>query len=401
MLGEPWLPYTMKFTHLSDCHLGSWRYPELQELNFQSFRKAIDISIKEKVELVLISGDIFDSAYPSIEILKESFSEFRRLKESGIPCFIIAGSHDYSASGKSFLDVLEKAGLCVNAHKAEEREGSIILMPTIYRNYAIYGYPGKKSNMEIPEIVKIKLHDAPGFYKILMLHTALSFASNDMMESIDENKLPNADYYALGHLHVDKPYKNFVYAGPTFPNNFQELEELKYGKFYIIENNYPRKIELKIKDVEPISIEIKNALLANHIILTELSKKNIEDKIILLRLYGNIERGKLSNINFSEIEEYAKSKKCCALIKSTSQLYVSESDVATMLNNEVENIQQIEDELVNAYAKENPSEFNSIILQLMRALDIEKKEDENAEIFASRLLEDVNRIIHYNDTQKT
>ena len=101
----------MRFAHFSDCHLGSWRYPELQELNFQSFRKAVDTSIKEKVEFVLIAGDIFDSAYPPIEILKESFSEFRRLKEAGIPCFIIAGSHDYSASGKSFLDVLEKGGL--------------------------------------------------------------------------------------------------------------------------------------------------------------------------------------------------------------------------------------------------------------------------------------------------
>ncbi len=394
MLGEPWLPYTMKFAHFSDCHLGSWRYPELQELNFQSFRKAIDMSIKEKVEFVLIAGDIFDSAYPPIEILKESFSEFRKLKDVGIPCFIIAGSHDYSVSGKSFLDVLEKAGLCTNAHKAEEREGSIILMPTLYRNYAIYGYPGKKSNMEIPEIERIKLHDAPGFYKILMLHTALSFAANDMMDSINESELPHADYYALGHLHVDKPYKNFVYAGPIFPNNFQELEELGNGKFYIIDNNVQKKISLKIKDVEPISIEIKNALIANQIILSELSKRNIEDKIILLRLYGNVEKGKISNINFSEIEEYAKSKKCYALIKSTSQLYAPESDnVITSIGNEIDNIQQIEERLVGLYSKENPSEFNSIILQLMRSLDMEKKEDENTEIFTNRLLEDVNRII--------
>jgi DNA repair exonuclease SbcCD nuclease subunit len=42
------------------------------------------------VEFVLIAGDLFDSAYPPIEILKETFSQFKKLKESGIPCFIIA-----------------------------------------------------------------------------------------------------------------------------------------------------------------------------------------------------------------------------------------------------------------------------------------------------------------------
>lgn len=383
----------MKFAHLSDCHLGSWRYPELQELNFQSFRKAIEISIKEKVEFALISGDIFDSAYPPIEILKESFSEFRKLKEAGIPCFIIAGSHDYSVSGKSFLDVLEKAGLCMNVHRAEEKEGTIMLLPTIYRNYAIYGYPGKKSGMEIPDIMKIKLHDTPGFYKILMLHTALSFAANDMMESVNENELPHADYYALGHLHIDKPYKNFVYAGPLFPNNFQELEELGHGKFYIIENNIPRKISLKIKDIEPMSIEIKNALVANQIILSELGKRNLENKIILLRLYGSVEQGKISNINFSEIEEYAKLKKCYALIKSTSQLSVSESEVVAEFDKEVDNIQQIEEELVGTYVNNAPSDFNKFILQLMRALDVEKKEDENTEVFISRLVEESSKII--------
>ena len=42
----------MKFAHLADCHLGSWRQPELRDLNLESFKKAIDISLKENVEFV-------------------------------------------------------------------------------------------------------------------------------------------------------------------------------------------------------------------------------------------------------------------------------------------------------------------------------------------------------------
>ena len=32
----------MKFAHLGDCHLGSWRFPALQILNLESFKKAIE-----------------------------------------------------------------------------------------------------------------------------------------------------------------------------------------------------------------------------------------------------------------------------------------------------------------------------------------------------------------------
>src|SRR3989344_4287642 len=98
----------VKFAHISDVHLGGWKQQPMQELNFLSFQKAISICIEKKLDFVLVSGDLFDSAYPPIEILKEAFGEFRKLKDAKIPCFIIAGSHDYSVSGKTFLDVLEK-----------------------------------------------------------------------------------------------------------------------------------------------------------------------------------------------------------------------------------------------------------------------------------------------------
>lgn len=92
----------VKFAHLADCHLGSWRQQELQDLNFKSFQKAVDMSIQSKVDFILMAGDLFDSAYPPIEILKETFSEFKKIKDAGIPVYLIAGSHDFSASGKLF-----------------------------------------------------------------------------------------------------------------------------------------------------------------------------------------------------------------------------------------------------------------------------------------------------------
>ena len=232
----------MKFAHLGDCHLGGWRQPELQNLSLQSFQYAISKCIKESVDFVLISGDLFDSAYPPIEILKDSFKEFRRLNDSKIPVFIIAGSHDYSASGKTFLDVLAHAGFCINVGKYEEYKGKIMLIPTLYNGVAIYGYPGKKSGLEVDDVNRAILQDSPGMFKILMLHTALSDAIGSLpIPSVDAKKLPKVDYVALSHLHINYQRENRAYSGPTFPNNLQELQELQAGSFYMFDNGKLKK----------------------------------------------------------------------------------------------------------------------------------------------------------------
>ena len=244
----------VKFAHIADVHLGGWKHEPMQNLNFESFKKAIDICLASKVEFILFAGDLFDSAYPPIETLKETFAQFKRLKDAKIPCFIIAGSHDYSVSGKTFLDVLEKAGFCKNVFNAEERGDKIFLNPHVHKNLAIYGYPGKKSGLEIPELRRVKLNEAPGMFKILILHTTLDcVAGNLPIESLESEKLPYADYYALGHIHVLFNEKRIVYPGPLFPNNFKELEDLKHGSFVLVDTESAEQvkfIKLPIKEVE-------------------------------------------------------------------------------------------------------------------------------------------------------
>ena len=384
----------MKFAHLGDCHLGSWRIPALQLLNLESFRKAIDTCIAEEVDFVLIAGDLFDSAYPPIEILKETFFELKRLKDSKIPCFLIAGSHDFSASGKTFLDVLERAGFCKNVYSSEERLDSIILNPTLHESVAIYGYPGKKAGMEVSELRRVKLQAAPGFFKIFMLHTSIRGAVGNLpIDSVLESELPEADYYALGHLHIDYSDGKFVYSGPIFPNNFQELEELKYGAFYIVEvknseMNY-KKIDLKLKEVEVIDLEIKNALTATEKILFELEKRDLKDKIAMLKLSGDIEEGKVSNINFKLIEEKITNQNAFAFLRSISQLSMEE----THLEIQVSEMGQVEEVILKDIIEKNPGQFTKFIYPLINSLSLEKQEDEKSAVFEDRLFSEVNKIL--------
>jgi len=385
----------VKFAHLADIHLGGWKQKPLQDLNFESFKMAIDICIKSRVSFVLIAGDLFDSAYPPIEVLKGAFAEFKKLKDEKIPCFLVAGSHDYSITGKTFLDVLEKAGFCKNVANFEEENENIVLNPFLFNGVAIYGYPGRMASLEIENLRRVKLNDSPGMFKIVMLHTTIDKAKGDLpIESVDTSLLPSADYYALGHLHMDFQYENLVYPGPIFPNNFQELEDLKYGSFYIVDTelaNPLKKIELKIKDSVYFEINLKNSIEATEKIISELNKRDIDGKIVLLRVSGNLENGKISDIKFLQIEEFVKKKGAYFLLKNTHDLNAKESE----LEIEVKNTENIEEDSISIYSEKNPSEFNKLIPMLVESLALEKQEGEKSEVFSKRIIDGAKKILKF------
>ena len=380
----------MKFAHLGDCHLGSWREPELKELNFKSFQYALGECVKERVDFVLIAGDLFDSSYPPIEILKETFGEFKKLKEANIPVFLIAGSHDYSAAGKTFLDVLEKAGFCKNVSRFEERNGRLILQPTIYKNCAIYGHPGKKTNLEIEEIERIKLQDSPGLFQILMLHTQIRDAIGSLpIDSVNQENLPKVDYLALGHLHINYQKGNRVYSGPTFPNNISELEELKGGHFYIFDNGMIKKREIKLKDVLVLNLEVKNALSTTEEILSILRKERVANKIVIIKVHGILEAGKSSDIDFVKIENYLRKENVYAMLKSTSKLQLYEGEIKI----DILDSTQFETEIIKKFEEANPNKFNHWINSLVKVLQLDKIEDEKLFIFEERLISETKKIL--------
>ncbi len=391
----------VRFAHIADVHLGGWKQQPLQELNFQSFVKTIDICIGSKVEFILFAGDLFDSAYPPIEILKETFAQFKRLKEANIPCFIIAGSHDYSVSGKTFLDVLEKAGFCKNVLDIENKEvpvseqEEITLNPHIHGNVAIYGYPGKKSGLEIQDIRKIKLSDAPGLFKIFMLHTTLDKVVGSLpIDSIESRTLPKADYYALGHIHVLYDKDGIVYPGPLFPNNFKELEDLKQGHFVLVDtesNQQIQRIELPTKKIESVMVQVDDGLVATEEIISELNKRDLKDKVILLRVRGELQRGKVSDVKFQKIEDFVKEQGAYFLLKNTHDLSVKQVEIDV----EIKDDSNIEEDTITKFSEENVSDFNTLIPELIEALSKDKQEDEKNEVFNNRILDEARRVLKF------
>jgi hypothetical protein len=392
----------VKFAHLADCHLGGWRQGELQALNFKSFQKVIERCVVERVDFVLIAGDLFDSAYPPIEILKESFAEFKKLKDANIPVYLIAGSHDFSASGKTFLDVLEKAGFCKNIENWElQDDGRIKLIPHLHDGIAIYGYPGRKSGMEIEDLEKVYF-DTIHQFTIFMIHTTIKDVIGTIpMDSVVKEKLPIANYYAMGHIHqrfhTHEANSHYVYPGPTFPNNFQELSDLKYGSFNLVEIDGAKikseNIQIPLKEVVTVEIKIDNGLTATQEIISELDKMNLADKIVLLKLRGILVQGKTGDIRFNEIEDFISKKGAKISLRNISSVKTqdSEFEIESMPN---ENPNEIEARNIGDMQKQNPRiSFNKYLPQLMTALSFEKNEDEKSVIYEDRLLSELKNIL--------
>ena len=199
----------MKFAHLADCHIGSWRDPKLNNISTEAFKKAIDLSIEKNIDFVLIAGDLFNTSVPGIDKLKEVTKKLKELKDKDIPCYIIAGSHDFSPSGKTMLDVLEHAGLCTNVAKGELVDDKLKLNFTIDKKTGakITGLLGKRGGLEktyYEGLLKDDLEKETGF-KIFILHSLLTELKPKDLEKADSQPLSllpkNFDYYAGGHPH--------------------------------------------------------------------------------------------------------------------------------------------------------------------------------------------------------
>ena len=93
-----------RFIHAADVHLDSplrslaLRDPDLAELIGNATRRAfvriIDLCLDERVDALLLAGDLYDGDQTSMKTARFLSEQIRRLHEAGIRVFIIRGNHD-------------------------------------------------------------------------------------------------------------------------------------------------------------------------------------------------------------------------------------------------------------------------------------------------------------------
>nr|MDK7246324.1 DNA repair exonuclease [Staphylococcus lugdunensis] len=94
----------IKFIHCADLHLdspfkskshlSSKIFEDVQKSAYESFKKIVDIALKEEVDFVLIAGDLFDSNNRTLKAEVFLREQFKRLEREQIFVYICHGNHD-------------------------------------------------------------------------------------------------------------------------------------------------------------------------------------------------------------------------------------------------------------------------------------------------------------------
>lgn len=315
----------MKILHLSDLHFGK-RLNNFSLLEDQIYvnQQIFQLAKNQKIDAVIIAGDIFDKSIPSADAV-QLFDEFLNFwAELNLPIFIISGNHD-SAERLSFgLNIFSHNNIYISP--VYNGEIKSITLKDNYGNINFYLLPFLKPSMVRPffpdeeikshtQALKIALKNLPlnkDERNILIAHQFVTGAvvsdSEEInvggLDNIDAHIFDDFDYVALGHIHTPQAIlrDTIRYCGSLLKYSFSEANQQKSAT--IIDITTKEQINITTFPIKPLhdmrKIKGSYAELTNrqnyintntddYIFATLTDEEDIPDAISRLRsIYPNI-----------------------------------------------------------------------------------------------------------------
>lgn len=218
----------MKFIHASDFHLcssfiNSAIPAEIAEAHrnqlWKSFQNIIDICAKDNIDILLISGDLFEAEYAKISDIKRIADAFATIPETKV--IISCGNHDPNSENSYYRLIAFPSNVFIFPS-----EFSNIDLPEF--NTVIYGFSWNinkyaETPFDLPVLDKNKIN-------FLSLHCDAVNRSVYMPIKAEVIDGVGFDYVALGHIHkATHLMNNIFYCGSPEPLDFGE--EGKHGYF--------------------------------------------------------------------------------------------------------------------------------------------------------------------------
>ncbi|MBQ8540060.1 MAG: DNA repair exonuclease [Clostridia bacterium] len=211
----------MRFVHTADNHLDSPmsslppnKALMRRDMRLVSFSKIIDYTI-HNADMLLISGDLFDTPNPPQSVFSFCVKEFERLGD--IPVFIALGNHDYLNPSLHFpgnVHVFPADFETVSFKNCRITGASFIASAAFFADRIPPATPCAGQNL-------------------LLLHGDIFTQSDYNSMNKDALSALGYDYVALGHIHEHFKYKSIVYPGCHDGAGFDEAGEkgFIYGDF--------------------------------------------------------------------------------------------------------------------------------------------------------------------------
>lgn len=240
----------MKFLHLADLHLGR-QLNDLSLLEDQAWilQQIVDTAEAEKVEAVLIAGDIYQRSSPQAEAMALFDRFVSQLAARKIAVCAISGNHDSALRISYFSSLIREAGVHVSETFTGELrhvtlrdnfgEVMVWLMPFLRPAQVRRAWPEEKILTCQDAVAAVIRHADIDSRKrnILLCHQFVTGSqlagSEDLsvggLDSVDAALFDVFDYVAMGHIHRPQTIRRDTvrYAGSPLKYSFDEAEHRK------------------------------------------------------------------------------------------------------------------------------------------------------------------------------
>lgn len=248
---------TIRVLHTSDWHIGK----TIRGLSRADEHRAVldevaDIARKHKVDLVLVAGDVFETAAPTAEAESIAWQALLKLAESAGHVVVIAGNHDNPRRLEALRELARLGNIHIVAEPRRPDDGGVISLTVNDQlvNIAALPFVSKRGIIRADQLMADEAYEHAGLYaeRVQSILATLDAACDDKALRIvmahgyvlgggtgggerpahltDEYALPaqifpvGANYVALGHLH-----KAQKVPGPTAIHYSGSLLQLDFG----------------------------------------------------------------------------------------------------------------------------------------------------------------------------
>lgn len=220
----------MRFIHAADIHLdsplrGLDAYPgapidRLRIATRQAFENLIDLCLEQKVDFLLVAGDLFDADVKDFNAALMAAAQLRRLKNAGIPVYLILGNHDSREEATKHVPWPDNVTLFDHTRPVTVRHPTLPI--------ALHGMSYPKREV-LDNLVPRYPAPVAGCLNIGLLHTNVGGNAQHAAYApcaIAELAAKGYDYWALGHVHdhaVLHKQPHVVYSGNTQGRHIREI----------------------------------------------------------------------------------------------------------------------------------------------------------------------------------
>jgi DNA repair protein SbcD/Mre11 len=257
----------VRFLHTSDWHLGrSLHRVSLLDAQRAFLDHLVDTVRAERVDVVLVSGDVYDRAVPPLTAVELFDDALHRLADLGVPTVMISGNHDSARRLGVGAGLMGRAGVHLRTDPASCHQP--VLLPDAHGEVAVYGLPylepalareefaAERGETGVPPAggwgradhtavlgaamtrIRADLATRPaGTRSVVLAHAFVTGAApcdseRDItaggVEAVPAALFDGVDYVALGHLHGCQSISERVrYSGSPLAYSFSEEHHRK------------------------------------------------------------------------------------------------------------------------------------------------------------------------------